>query len=321
MPAVQWWNVVGAVGRTMMRAGAVLLLFVVYQLWGTGLITARDQDRLRTSFDAQLAEIAPSATDDTSDGATDGATGDELDGEVFTAPVDLVAPEPGQPIARIDIPSIGSDFIMVQGVDLKWLQKGPGHFPQTPLPGQPGNAAVAGHRTTWQAPFNRIDELAPGEPIIVTTLQGRFVYRVDEHITDDGGTSGHFIVGPDDVSILDQSAVNRLTLMACHPKFSAAQRIVVTATLTSDVAPSTPLPDTTDGVTTDASVDSLAGGDPSAWPAAIALSILTGGLWFATWYGARRWRKVPTYAIGTPIVLIAMFAAFTEIARLLPAAY
>jgi sortase A len=315
---VQWWKLVGVVGRTMMRAGAVLLLFVIYQLWGTGLLTARDQDRLRSSFDARLAEVAPT---DPTDDDTDAAPGDELDGEVFTAPVDLVAPEPGQPIARIDIPAIGSDFIMVQGVDLRWLQSGPGHFPQTPLPGQPGNAAVAGHRTTWLAPFNRIDELEPGEPIIVTTLQGRFVYRVDAHPTDDGGTTGHVIVGPDDISILDQTDVDRLTLMACHPKFSSAQRIVVTATLSTEAAAPTPLPVVTDGVTTDASVDTLAGGDPDAWPGAIALSILTGGLWFGTWYLARRWKKWPAYAIGTPIVLLSMFVAFTEIVRLLPAAY
>lgn len=305
---MQWWRVVGAVGRFMMRAGALLLLFVAYQLWGTGILTARDQDRLSDRFDEQLAQYAPTIGSD------------ELDGEVVTAPLDLPIPEPGDPIARIDIPAIGSDFVMVQGVDLRWLQKGPGHFPQTPLPGQPGNAAVAGHRTTWAAPFNRIDELVPGDPIIVTTLQGRFIYRVEPHIDAEGSTSGHFIVDPNDVSILEQTGVNRLTLMACNPKFSAAQRIVVTAALGSEAAPAIAIP-ATDGVTTDASVDSLASGDPSAWPATILWSTVALALWFGTWWAARRWKKWPAYLIGTPIVIVTLFFAFTAITRLLPSSY
>ena len=228
---------------------------------------------------------------------------------------------------------------MVQGVDLKWLQEGPGHFPQTPLPGQPGNAAVAGHRTTYQAPFNRIDELVPGDIITAQTLQGTFTYKVDAQIDPkNGSTSGHVIVSPNDLSILDQAGVNRLTLMACHPKFSAAQRIVVTATLTSHPVPATPIP-TPDGVTTDASSDALAGGDSSAWPAAIFWSLLAGVAWFGIWWLARYftpsllrkraqrvsrwkdWKFLTTYAIGTPIVLVLMFIAFANIARLLPASY
>ena len=89
------------------------------------------------------------------------------------------------------------------------------------MPGQPGNASIAGHRTTWGAPFNRIDELDPGDEITVRTVQGTFVYRVVEQ---DSG-KGHFIVTPDRVDVLDQDFTehpNRLTLTACHPKFSAA---------------------------------------------------------------------------------------------------
>jgi len=323
---VQLWSVVGAIGRFMMRAGIVILLFVAYQLWGTGLSTARAQDNLTKEFETQIAEFAPPET--SSDAQP-----------IVTAPVDLPIPEPGDPIARITMKTIDSDFIMVQGVDLKWLQEGPGHFPQTPLPGQPGNAAVAGHRTTYAAPFNRIDELTPGDIITVQTLQGTFTYNVDPKIDPkDGTTSGHVIVSPNDLSILDQNFGNRLTLMACHPKFTAAQRIVVTATLTSNPAPATSIP-TYDGVTTDASTDALAGGDSSAWPAAIFWSLVTGLAWFGTWWLARfwtptllrkraervsrlkDWKFLATYAIGTPIVLVLMFFAFTNIARLLPASY
>ena len=323
---MQVWSVVGAIGRFMMRAGVVILLFVAYQLWGTGLSTARAQDNLTKEFATQIAEFTPPSAPTEAQ-------------PVVTAPTDLPIPELGDPIARITMKTIDSDFVMVQGVDLKWLQEGPGHFPQTPLPGQPGNASVAGHRTTYQAPFNRIDELVPGDMITVQTLQGTFTYNVDAYINpNDGTTSGHFIVSPNDLSILNQNFGNRLTLMACHPKFSAAQRIVVTATLTSNPAPATPIP-AYDGVTTDASADALAGGDSSAWPAAIAWSLLTGLVWFGIWWLARfwtpslmrkraqrvtrfkDWKFLTTYAIGTPIVLVMMFFAFTNIARLLPASY
>lgn len=297
------WKVIGATGRMLIRAGVLLLLFVAYQLWGTGLATDRAQDSLSTRFES-LQQSLPTVTDPA------------------TAPTDLPIPEPGDPIGRIEIPAIGVDFIMVQSVDLKYLQSGPGHFPQTPLPGQPGNSAFAGHRTTYKAPFNRIDELKPGDLITTTTLQGTFTYVVEAHPDDDGRfDSGHYIVRPTDLSILDQDVGNRLTLMACNPKYSAATRIVVTAKLTTPPAPATALPDPGDSVTNNAALDSLANGDPGAWPAAIVFSLLVAGLWFGTWWLARRWKRIPAYAIGTPIVLVLLFFAFQNIARLLPAGF
>jgi sortase A len=313
---VQWWRVLGAIGRFMVRAGFVILLFVAYQLWGTGLATSQAQDRLTGQFQDQLAEFPTTTT-------TAGTTPTTAP---VTAPVDLPVPELGDPIGRLTIPKIDSDFIMIQGVDLRWLQEGPGHFPQTPLPGQPGNAAVAGHRTTYKAPFNRLDELDPGDVITVQTLQGTFTYIVDAHPgPDDGAPVGHLIVKPTDAYILDQSYGNRLTLMACNPKYSAAQRIVVTATLTSPPAPPTPIP-TYDGVTTDASADALAGGDSSAWSEAILWSLAAAMTWFGTWYLAHRlrrdrWKWCLVYVVGTPIVLVLLFFAFENIARLLPSSF
>lgn len=326
---MQFWRVAGAVGRFMVRAGAVILLFVAYQLWGTGLTTSRAQDSLTKEFNEQISQFS----------GTPATQAPPTENQVITAPADLPVPQPGDPIARLTIGAIDSDFIVVQGVDLKWLQEGPGHFPQTPLPGQPGNAAIAGHRTTYKAPFNRIDELVPGDTITVQTLQGTFAYIVDAQL--DPKTSepiGHRIISDNDVAILDQSLGNRLTLMACHPKFSAAQRIVVTATLASTPAPATPIPDVV-GVTTDASEDALAGGDPGAWPGAIFWSFLTAAAWFGIWWLARfwnpslqrdramyvsrftDWKFLTTYAIGTPIVVVLLFIAFTNIAQLLPASY
>ena len=126
------------------------------------------------------------------------------------------------------------------------------------MPGQPGNVALAGHRTTYQAPFARLDELQPGDEITFETVQGTFTYTVDAQPAAPGDEpSGHFIVKPTQVEILEQDGTNKVTLMACHPKYSARERIVVTGTLTSPPAPPTPLPEVTgdDAVTVDASLD------------------------------------------------------------------
>ena len=117
------------------------------------------------------------------------------------------------------------------------LRKAPGHYPNTVLPGQAGNAAIAGHRTTYGAPFGEINELVPGNQIFVETIQGRFVYQV----VAQGDGHGHLIVAPSAVEVLDQDFSehpNRLTLTACHPKGSARQRIIVVAELVGEPVPS-----------------------------------------------------------------------------------
>jgi sortase A len=316
---VQWWRVVGAIGRFMMRAGVLVLLFVAYQLWGTGLSTHQAQDRLKSEFADQLAtsttttELPPTSPSSTT--------------PPVTAPADLPTPANGDPIGHIRIPAIGVDFIVIQGVDISDLKEGPGHFPQTPLPGQPGNVALAGHRTTYLAPFARLDELKPGDDISFETVQGTFTYKVDAHPGAPGDEpSGHFIVKPSQVEILDQDGTNKVTLMACNPKYSARERIVVTGTLTSPPAPATPLPEVTggNGVTVDASLDALAGGDSSARVPAVLWTALALLIWFLTWLAARKWpvwHKIPVYAIGTPIFLVVLFVAYENIARILPASY
>ena len=119
--------------------------------------------------------------------------------------------------------------------------QGPWPLPDNPLPGQAGNAAIAGHRTTYGAPFGEIDKLLPDDEIIITTIQGEFVYKVVEQ----GEGHGHLIVAPTAVEVLDQDFSehpNRLTLTACHPKGSARQRIIVVAELAGEPAPTYPRP-------------------------------------------------------------------------------
>ena len=127
----------------------------------------------------------------------------------------------GQAVGRISIPRIGASFVVVKGTDTGDLRKGPGAFPQTPLPGAPGTVAIAGHRTTYGAPFRHIDRLAKGNAITVTMPYGRFTYRVENKR----------IVGPNAIWVINRVGYDRLVLSACHPLYSAAKRIVVFARL------------------------------------------------------------------------------------------
>jgi sortase A len=131
------------------------------------------------------------------------------------------ASEPLSPIGRIEIPAIGVDRTMYEGITLKTLNNGPGHWPGTAVPGQVGNAVVAGHRTSHNRDFRNIDQLSPGDEIILSTDSGRYVYRVTR--TE--------IVKPDAVWIVDQTPTATATLFACHPPGSTRERIVVFADL------------------------------------------------------------------------------------------
>ena len=139
----------------------------------------------------------------------------------FDPPQRVVRRQPleGDAIAEIRIPSIGVSEYVVEGTDVDSLRKGPGHYPDTPLPGDPGTTAIAGHRTTYGAPFRHIDDVHRGQPITIDMPDGRFVYRVEQtKIVDD-----------QDLSVLEKVGYQRLVLSACHPLYSAAQRIIVFA--------------------------------------------------------------------------------------------
>jgi sortase A len=129
---------------------------------------------------------------------------------------------PGDAIGELKIPRLDADFVMVKGSDPGDLRKGPGTFDDTPLPGVGGTSAIAGHRTTYLAPFRHIDQLKRGDRITVRMPYATFTYRVQTTR----------IVEPDAVKILRDVGYDRLVLSACHPLFSAAQRIVVVSRLT-----------------------------------------------------------------------------------------
>jgi sortase A len=131
-------------------------------------------------------------------------------------------PLPGDALGKLLIPAIGVSEYVVEGTDADNLRKGPGHYPETPLPGQRGTSAIAGHRTTYGAPFRKLDKLDKGDRIIVELPYGTFVYRVERtQIVDDSALWVTRKVGHD-----------RVVLTACHPLYSAEQRIVAFARLT-----------------------------------------------------------------------------------------
>ena len=130
----------------------------------------------------------------------------------------------GDALTRIKIPAIHVDVVVVEGTTQSALRAGAGHYPQTPLPCEPGNVGIAGHRTTYGKPFHNLDLLHPGDAIILETPVGKCTYKVVR--TE--------IVLPTDTHVVDPTPVPMLTLTTCHPKGSARQRLVVHAQLQGD---------------------------------------------------------------------------------------
>jgi len=250
-----WRFYVGGVGKILITVGLLMFGFVAYQLWGTGIETARAQNKLENQFEDFLTEAtttgAPTSAVPTTEATltvppstATSEPGNTVESSptattappatttppTSTAPVKQVIPpiESGQVMAKLEIPKIGKEggsaLYVVPGVSHEDLKKGPGHYPDTPLPGQLGNASIAGHRTTFGEPFRRIDELEAGDQITVTMLTGdRFVYEV----------ATTEIVGPDDYFVVTTTdpTVAQLTLTSCHPVYTARNRIAVHAFL------------------------------------------------------------------------------------------
>ncbi|MEV3978635.1 class E sortase [Nonomuraea sp. NPDC049758] len=189
-----------AVGELSITAGLVLMLFCAYLLWGTGAYTKSQQLLLQRELAAEKAE-------------RDRGRIDEI--------------QLGSAVAMLSIPRLGRDYryAIVEGVDAEHLKKGPGHYPDSAMPGQIGNFVVSGHRTTYAAPFKELDELERGDEIIVDAREARYTYRV----------TSQDVVEPTEVEVLapvpgkpDIRPIRAyITLSTCHPEYSAAQRLIV----------------------------------------------------------------------------------------------
>ena len=293
-------RVLRAVGAALLAAGVLVMLFVAYELWGTGLTTASHQNALRQQFEKELRAHHVSSTTTTAAPKDTGST------TTTTMPISGVQPAapsaaPGQPIGILDIPKIGINYVAVQGTDESDLEKGPGHYSNTSLPGDPGNAAFAGHRTTYAAPFYNLDQLAPGDPIYVTTTQGRFQYNVTQTI----------VVDPTDVGVLDDTPTPTLTLTTCNPRYSAATRMVVQASLVSPVVPAVPVK----------KAPSKESGAAGSYGAAILWGLGCALFALAVWLVHRRLRHWWVYLIGAGGLLVLLFYFFGQLSPLLPAGY
>jgi sortase A len=280
-------------GWSLLALAALVVLFVAYQLWGTGIVQARSQSALRVQFRHTLTHRR--------DLVTSGAT---------TATARPTAdPATGKPVGTLVIPKIGVDQVVVEGTGADQLAAGPGHYPGTPLPGQPGNAGIAGHRTTHGRPFYDLNALGPGDPITVTTVQGTFRYTVVRSE----------VVAPTDLGVLAPSRDAELTLTTCTPRYSAAQRLVVVARLTSPAAPA--VTSRSDGADVLAAPVAGAAHRPSDW------------LWLGAWALAgvvlvslvvlarRRLGPGRTWVASVaavPVALVVLFFLFGAVDALLP---
>ena len=189
-------RVLRASGLLLIAAALALGGYVWWQLWGTGLTTRAAQNDLRPTFERLVATEAPEE-----------------------APA-AVANVPGDAVAILEIPRIDVDLVVVEGTDTESLKKGPGHYAGTAYPWQDrGRVGIAGHRTTYGAPFWSLNELRPGDRIVLGTEYGIFEYRV----------TGSRIIAPSDGSVLRGTGRPTLVLTTCNPRFSAAERLVVFA--------------------------------------------------------------------------------------------
>jgi sortase A len=216
-------------GWTFIWIGLFLLGFVAHQLYVTTWFAQQNNASLE---EQALEYFATADVQAVAYGEPGAPTLVDPDDQTSTTapeagePTLLVeAPPPsGQPFAIIRIPTIErleEGWTVVEGVSRSDLRNGAGHMPTTPLPGQPGNSVISGHRTTYGAPFHELDQLVPGDLIEVVTALGVHTYEVQESI----------IVRPTEIWVTNDRPGAWLTLTTCHPKFSSRQRLVVFASL------------------------------------------------------------------------------------------
>jgi sortase A len=215
----------GLAGGLLLVVGAVLLATALMTIFWQDPVTAvfaqHDQKVLGAKLEATEKAPVPESTLALVQRA-------ESDPERLAVLArDLAARSPaGNPLGRIGITRMGADFVFVSGTGKGSLKKGPGHYDRSPLPGLPGTVAIAGHRTTYSAPFRRMNKLRRGDKITLTMPYGRFTYSVE----------GLRVVRPEHVGVLKHVRHNRLVLTTCTPVDSAAKRLVATARLERAVA-------------------------------------------------------------------------------------
>lgn len=196
--------VLARVGRTLILLGTLTMLFGAYQLWFTDTLQRSTQTELTT----EVRRYLPSGSAPRVSGSA--------------TPLSRMAdPGEGHWVGVLSIPAINLQQVIVNGTTVTDLRLGPGHYIGTPMPGEAGNVAIAGHRTTWGRPFRNLDKLQKGDQIVISTPRADVLYRV----------AWSKVVAPTDLSVIGPSGANTLTLTTCHPAYSASQRLVIRANL------------------------------------------------------------------------------------------
>ncbi|HEY1445855.1 MAG TPA: class E sortase [Acidimicrobiales bacterium] len=293
-------------GKILIGAGVLVLLFTAYQIWGTAIQESHTQNALRSTL------IAETNDQQIQHALAEAAAINKLPtGPPVTAPR-TADPGEGAPVGDIRIPKIGVNQVVVEGTNTPDLRKGPGHYIGTPLPGQNGNASVAGHRTTYGHPFYNLDGVKVGDPIVLTTLQGIFVYD----------TTKTSVVSPSDTSVIKNTFDNLLTLTTCNPRFSASTRLIVQAKLAhSQLFPNQGLP--AGRLTTDPKSGDLAGNSDVGLTQTLfwgfLVLVLLGAILYAAWrFRRQRW---VIWGVGTVGMLVLLWFFFGAISPLLPASF
>jgi sortase A len=312
-------------GLALITLGVIVLLFVAYQLYGTNITEHHNQSSLAKQFQAAIASKpnnTPAANrQPAAPPATAGTLGCASSGQASAAP--LAPPGEGRVVDHLVIPKLGVSKYIVEGTNENDLRLGPGHYTGTVLPGQTGNAAIAGHRTTYGAPFFELNRMAPGDAICLTDLDNRtWVYRV---------SAPPEVVSPSDVAVLNPTPFAQLTLTTCNPRFSATTRLVVFSRLVGRAIPPAPPGNPSQPVSAASpsapAASTLAGGDnlgrgtSRAWPPTILYGLLFVALWAGVriWINrTRRWHRLAAYVIGIGICLVPLWFVFENAILLLP---
>ena len=207
-------------GWALIWSGLFIFGYLGWQLYGTDLLNARVQDTAQEELTDLLEDQRadpPEVVAVVPESPPDGPQPQPV--SFYQEP----EPDPQDGFALMSVPVLDIEFVVFEGVDRETLTKGPGHMPGTPMPGQPGNSVISGHRTTYGRPFHDFDQLQEGDAIEVETAIGIHVYEVRDV----------FVVKPTDVWVTDSREGGWLTLTTCNPKYSARERLIVTAELVS----------------------------------------------------------------------------------------
>jgi sortase A len=196
------------------RVAAGIAVLVAAGCTTTAVVVARDDEPGRAAIEAPAVSAPRSSSTTTVAPTTTTLPPLPVPDD---SPADPYADVPVTEIGAISIPKLGLDHVVYEGVWLTVLNVGPGHWPNSSMPGQRGNTVFPGHRTTYSRPFEHLDDLGPGDDVIFRMPDGDHVYRVRETV----------IVAPTDMWVVSQTETSTFTLIACHPKGSAAERIVV----------------------------------------------------------------------------------------------